>query len=111
MEVCEKASTPVLTLLQSPPVPRRIPGWALDQRFRPWTPTEAALLAVDLVRGVPIEPLSVVAAFSVTGTTAHYYNIAWSLSPAERDMVEVGGKTLTDIVRRRRAVKAISNVA
>jgi hypothetical protein len=101
MQVCERASSPLVTILQSEP--RKIPGWRLDPRYGPRTATEAALLAVDLTIG-SVQPMTRVAAIALTGTTAPYFSIARSLSPQERAMVESGELTLNGVAKYRRQI-------
>jgi hypothetical protein len=110
MELCERAFSPVVSIPQAEP--RKIAGWNLDRRYPPKSPTEAALLAVDLVAGVPLEPLTRAQALSVTGASGYYFSLARSLSPTERAMVEAGEMTLSGVVKyRRQLATEIAKVA
>jgi hypothetical protein len=96
----DRASSSKIIALQ--PEPRKIAGWRLDPRYGRRSTSERALLAVDMAAGIPLEPLSGVAARAATGTSQRSFSIAKSLSSPERAMVEAGTFTLTGILQARR---------
>jgi len=107
----ERASSPNIAILQPEPVIRRIPGWRLDRHYRQ-TAGQRALLASDLVAGVPVQQFTWAEAIAVTGSNSRYVAIAKSLCPQERARVEAGTITLSGILReRRRIVAEISKIA
>jgi hypothetical protein len=83
--------------------PRVLAGKRLDRRSWRGTPTESALLAVDLVAGkVTLEHLTPKQALALTGANWRFFWVARDLSPTERAAVEAGGHTLSSLARGRR---------
>jgi len=96
--------------VSTPQIPIRPEGvWCLDPRYGPRTPTQAAMLAVDLKFALGLTGIE---ARSVAGASLHYFKIARSLSPKERAMVRAGEYTLAGIVQaRRKWAREIAKIA
>ena len=107
----ERITTPEI-LAPQPPIPRVLTGSMFDARCRRLNPTEAALLAADLVAGRAIlERPTADQALRLTGATWRYYWVARSLTPLERASVEFGRVTLSSLAQGRCKASIVDLVA
>jgi hypothetical protein len=110
----ERVLTPVIPLPQPQPVVHKIEGWRLDPRYDLLTPSQAALLAADLMAGGTVT-LTRAEALALTRARPRHLRTARALAPtlsrSERIDIECGVETFASILRNRQAAAAKTPVA